>query len=429
MTLSLHLYNPSPYWRGGYVTTPWQPILRETGIPPERVVVLDGARRRLATQVHRVDPADPSRDVLLFRLEDEIAPGFEDYSAATAVVSVGERDGGGGGPLPGEAPLGESRCGVRSDELHEAPYLWFDNGVMALKFELSAAPFPQLGGWYAGSASSVMLNEGGQGEPKYKEVLDALVGEILGHDMEKRCMQVDRLDLSMPAWSPETGLRVELFGRPYEVISRSSGDVRESACVASSPFEYRYADPLSREERTLTCRLYRVLSLYRGADFVVDELSVRGTHEGAAGAGPVGLYFTARFFTYMDLGYGIDFATGAESPPLRQFRIDDWFGLRCDAAPFQGYGFATSAHVTEINNPHPGYPDAGNSRKSVSFTLGHAREATCLHLFTLGDGPPVEHRAGLAWYEHVFRPLRAKIAPRPGAAARRPAAAASRNLT
>lgn len=411
MTLSLYLYNPSPYWRSGFVTTPWQPVARETGIPAEEVVILDGARRPLPTQVHKVDPADPSRDVLVFQLQEEIAPGFDDYSAATAVVTVGERGG-----VDGGAPGGGLDCRVQSDEMHEVPYLWLDNGELALKFELAAAPWEERGGFYAGSATAVLLKTTepaptpttGPGPTKYREVLDAFKDEIVGHDMEKRCMQVDRVDLSLPAWSREPSLRVGLTSEPYELVSCSAGPVRASACVASRPFQYRYSDPLSREERSLTCRLYRVLSLYRGDGFVVDELSVRGTHDGHEGGGAVRLHFTARYFMYMDFGSGFNLLSRTESSPLRHFRIDDWFGLRCDDAPFQGYGFATSAHAGRVENPHPGFPDPDNAHKSFSFSLGRAREATCLHLFARGADEPIEHRAGLAWYERAFRPLAAK---------------------
>ena len=226
-------------------------------------------------------------------------------------------------------------------------------------------------------------------------------------------MQVDLLHImSLSAWSSESCLEEKLGDKPYELISCSAGPVRASACVASHPFKYSYVDPLRREERTLTCRLHRVLSLYRGADFVVDELSVRGTHDGHEDAGAVELHFNARYLMHMDFGYGVNPNpyTGAESSPQNYFRIPDWFALSCGWAPYQSYGFATSAHAGSVANPHPGFPDGDNNLKTFSFSLGRASQATCVHLFARCNEESIEHRAGLAWYEHVFRPLKVEIA-------------------
>jgi len=392
MTLKLHLHNPSRYGRRGYVTTPWQPIQEQTGIPPERVAVFDAERNQLDTQVHQVDPDNPSRDVLVFWLDKEISPGYGDPSRVSATATVGERE--------RETRRPELKCEPEGPEGEEYR-VRLSNGRLALRFELTPAPWGDWRDWYAGSATTVLLEQESPDRPIWvKEMLDAF-NWMEEHDLEKRCMQVDRIQLSLPAWAPEHKTEFSLIRKPYTLLSRSEGPVRASVSVASSPFEYKYLDPPGSDERTLSCRLHRVISLYREANFVIDELSVRATHDGAGGPEPVSLYFNARYFMVMDLGRNVN--------PSRHFRIWDWFAVCSDWEPQPAFGFATDAHCSPVTNGPDDYPH-DKKEKAFSWELERADRASCVHLFSRCNAKTIESRAGAAWYEYVYRPLWAEIA-------------------
>jgi hypothetical protein len=392
MPLKLHLHNPADHWRKGYVKTPWQPIYERTGIPPELAAVFDAAGNQLDTQVHRVDPEDPSRDALVFWLDKEISPGYGDPSTISASATVGERE--------RETPRPKMMCETEGPEGDEYR-VKLSNGRLSLQFELTPAPWGDSRNWYAGSTTTVLLEQESPGHLWTQDMLDAF-NWFDEHDLEKRCMQVDRIRLSLPAWAPECDAEFSLIRRPYKLLSCSEGPVRASISVASSPFEYEYRDPLRGEDRTVSCRLHRVISLYRGANFVVDELSVRGAHDGGRESKPVNFFFNARYFMVMDFG--------RDANPSTYFRIWDWFGISSDWEPHPAFGFATDAHCSPVT-PCPAYPH--NKDKAFSWELERADRASCVHLFSRCDAKAIEERAGAAWFEHVYRPLWAEIAVEP----------------
>jgi hypothetical protein len=387
MTLHLHVFNPSHYPRGGFVSTAWRPVYERTRIPPERVAVFDSAGRQLDTQVHRADPADPAHDALVFWLDGKIRPGFENYLEPQAVVSVGER--------VGEVSRPELKCEPEGPEGGEYR-VTLSNELLSLRFELAPAPWDDGRDWYAGSATAVVLEPEQPGTPiEVKEMLDAF-NWFDDHDPEKRCMQVDRVRLSLPANAPKEDAEFFPAGRPYRLLSVSEGPVRASVCVASEPFEYRYRDPRDGAARALAFSLRRVISLYRGANFVTDELSIRREGGGEPRAGDE-LFFRARYFMQMDMGL--------LASPSRHFRIWDWFGISNDFDPLTAFGFATDAHCGPVVQAPDGYPYPLRNHKAFTWELERAERALCVHLFSRCDGGGIEARAGSAWYEYAYRPL------------------------
>lgn len=405
MTLHLNVFNPSDYPRGGFVTTDWQPVFERARIPPERVAVFDQQGRQLDTQVHRADPDDPSRDTLVFWLGEQLRPGYENHQEPSAVFAVGERE--------REVSRPELACNPEGPVGGEYR-VTLSNGLLSLRFELTPSPWGDWRDWYAGSATTVLLEQEAPGPYIWvKDMLDAF-NAVSDHDPEKRCMQVDRVRLSLPASEPEAEADFSLIDRPYTLLSCSPGPVRASVCVASAPFEYRYRDPRGGEARALPCRLRRVVSLYRGANFVVDELSVVAAG-GGAGRAPAGLFFRARYFMQMDLGL--------VASPSRHCRIWDWFGISSDWEPLTAFGFATDAHCGQVVQAPADYPHPEKNHKAFSWELERADRALCVHLFSRCDGRGIEARAGSAWYEYVYRPLwvtlaGASPAPAPGAGPR-----------
>jgi hypothetical protein len=373
----LRLFNPSPYPRGGVVATPWAPIAAKTGAAPGEVLLKDAAGRVLNSQIDEIDGDDRSCATLVFRLEEGLVPRSEHYTESSGFVTLHW------------ATKGES-AQPRSSAAHLAPNeIALDNGRLAVKIALSDSHRP----WLAGSATSVRLDG--------FEVLDCWRGtELSRHDPEKRCLQVDQVRLYRPPWDDAGWQEVGLCGKPYRLVSRSSGPVRSSVTIASSPLEYRYDDPSDGAKRTLNCELHRVFSLDAGADYLLEEACVKGT--GTKSKPPPHLRFTMRYFAWMDMSF--------EPTVFRYANVPDWFAFGSTYfPPYPGYGFATDVHASEVAHPHPGYPDAAKAHSTFSWELRPSLRARCLHLFMAGAQQDFEHRAGHFWYELLYKPLRAEI--------------------
>jgi hypothetical protein len=392
MSAKLNVKNPSPWPRRGHVATPWQPISLRTGIAPEELVLRGPSGAPLRSQVDPVDPGDPTRAMLVFLLDEEVPPGADDYSLVSASLEIERRAGGPMSAPEPERPVGDPLRGFK-----------LVNGKLEIWFNLQ----PDTGGdpsrnWFAGCATSVLLEN--------RESLDAFraLFSWMDHDPEKRCMQVDRVRLPRPPWEDRSHQDEFLFNRPYFPLWHSSGSVRTCATVTSAPFTYAYSDPMTDQEQNLECKLHRVISLYHDADYVIEELSVRGKPRKPAEEGQrskiVELRFAARYFANMDIGL---------LPEVTRFsHVPDWLSLGCSSDPFPSYGFATSVHTTKIRNPPLDYPDSDPCQRCRAFSweLGAARVATCLHLFKRCRPAELSHQAGHAWYEHIYKPLRAELA-------------------
>jgi hypothetical protein len=216
-------------------------------------------------------------------------------------------------------------------------------------------------------------------------------------------MQIDHIQLRNPAWEQAPCAQISLHDCPYRVVDSSSGPVRACVTLASAPFYY----PCSHiRGHSVKCELYRVVSLYRDADYVMDELFINTPEPGLQ------LHFMAQYFSYMDMG--LPFIAHFEDVP-------DWFVIGFPYSPFQGYGFATDVHAGRIAHPHAGFPLADQSNKSFSWQLFSATRARSIHIFMRLDLRDLDshdmgavqyeftHHAGHSWYEHIFKPLVARI--------------------
>jgi len=409
----LLLYNPSEYGRRGHVAAQWGPIearLKGAGITPEQMKVFDQSKRPLPFQLDRPVPHDRSRDTLLVSLADDVPPGPDShYSRATDFVTIDSS----GPNISREADAQVIEVGPKGRE--DAVIL--ANSRLQVRFNMTASAEGIEGNWYAGSATSVQL-EG----RVIKEILDP-GPNFWTHNPEKRCMQLDFVDVSYPAWSERPGQRFHVYDKPYKLVSVSTGPVRASVTVATAPFNYMYRDPYSGNDRELRASLYRVLSLFAEADYVMEELFVTAPVEENKGLKePVDLYFAAQFFS------SVCFVRPHVS---RIEGIPDWFAMSNLLRPFVSYGFCTDMHVDYIWNPHPGYPCTDGKLHAVSWQVPRSESMKCLHLFSRFQ-PSIdqyegeeffryesrksgeakyhfEDRTGRAWYEHIFKPLRAVV--------------------
>lgn len=389
MGFDLQIYNPSDYARTGFVTIPWQIVGEKTGIQPEEVTLYGASKETpLLAQVDDIDPSDPTRKTLVFMLDEEVPPGPDDYFCPSASVSV---------------QRGEQRASavpdleVKRAEDDRVIAVALSNERLRVAFSLIPSPADDLGHWYSGSAPAVQLDG--------KEMLDLFSAPFPElHDREKRCMQIEQIRVWNPAWEESAYREIALFDKPFELISECVGPVRTSITVASEAFDYDFADLYAHEKRSLRCQLYRIISLYTDADFVMEELFVKAKREGdTANPQATTLNFIARYFSYIGLGF---------LPEIYRFpNIPDWFALGQPNGdlrePHPGYGFATDVHTGPIAHPHPGFHDPEESYKSFSWELMPAKRATCLHLFMHGQPGGFDSRIGHHWYEHVYKPLRA----------------------
>lgn len=405
MPFTLNICNPSTEERQGQVCFPWQAFHEHTKIE-ENELVLRRGDKLLPYQIDTVDPKDPASKMLVFSAGS--IPGSENFPApisipVTADVCEGEPNSWGDAPDLNDSNLGLDITGNGVKFRNRSLNVWFNLGP---KLDREGQD------WYAGAATSVQLHG--------TELLDAFIDDPAFHDIEKRCMQLNFVELFRPSWEPRhywdlpLFQKQDLFNQPYHVVSSSSaGPVRVSVTIASDPFDYSYRDPFTRETRHLECRVFRIISLYAFAEHLVEELFVKGIPQnGIAEQDYVHLYFVAHYFSYLsflDLNISwFDF-------------VPDWFVASNLLMPFQAYGFATDRHIAPIEHPHNGFPDCDREQCSFSFNLLPCKVAKSLHIFMRYDVPietkpdyeegrhrarrHFEDRAGALWNEHILNPL------------------------
>jgi hypothetical protein len=400
MRFELPVFNPSDYKRAGHVTTPWQPIQQWSGIPREELVISDGHGNALPAQIDAVDPADDARASLVFSITSELREGSEHYRTPSDYVFLSS----GQSQAAAHAPLDDKlNLEVKRDADGRVVGARFVNRLLTAWFNLIPDPLDKEGDFYAGSFTSVQLNQ--------YEMLDPIRAAMphtleFGHDPEKR-LQIDRINVLRPPWDDELYQPFYLFNQPYDLISESRGLVRVSLTVASPSFVYEYTEPLTKTHHALECRLHRVISLYAGADHLIEELCVKGVARGVERGAPVYLMFIPRFFAHVHLGL---------DPRIHQYpHVPDWLALDAGDASDAGYGFATDVHARPVNYPHrgPANPDLQNEHCRFSWETFPAPRSRCLHLFLRDRQEDPRARtaslAGKRWYEVIFKPLDVRV--------------------
>lgn len=390
MSYQLALQNPSTYQRNGYVSVPWNDIYDQTKIPPEAFRLRDHLGNYLPLQIDRIDPDDRKRDVLVFRYDLPINPGPDDYSMPSTAVDI-ERD--------DSPPLDKNNPPVTLNIENPPQGLELTNNLLYVWFNLLPnLPEAKEKDWYAGCATSVRLRN--------NEFLDSYRGGWFGldHDPEKRAMQISAIEVLRAPWETTEYFWVRMYDRPYRIVADSNDCLRASVTIASSPFIFPYWDPFEEMTRYLSCSLYRVLSLYADADYILEEMFIKAVTDDQKPGSKRAIMnptFRAHYFASMDLSW---------DPQVCQTpAIPDWFAVgACKFASFPGYGFATDVHASPLINPVPGYPDKEHPWKSYAWHLLPAKSANCVHLF-MNNEPNDLGRAGRYWYEFCYKPLKAVL--------------------
>jgi hypothetical protein len=386
----LTVFNPSNYWRSGYVTIPWQ-IVQQFQIPPEALVLSDLrdlTHAPLKAQVDRIDPDDPTRDTLVFYLEKPVPPVAEDDLLASAFVRLDR-----GQPMP--YSIGEPYLEVLRGSDGQERGVRLVNNRLIVWFNLIPAPEEDQRNWFSGAATSVQLD--------HQEMLDpfpAAKGEWLGQDPEKRCMQVSEIQLPGPTYPKAPHYQVPLFNHAYRLVAENTGTVRASITIASEPFDYMGPDPVTGHNRHLICELYRVISLYAGADYLVEELYVKGKPKAADdrivdGPETVNLNFGVHYFAHINMG---------QTQDIEQiFPTPDWSAVGSTASPYAAYGLATNLHIESVSHPHAG------QQSCFAWQLLPGSAAKCLHVFMRGQPEGFDAHVGHTWYELIYKPMKAEV--------------------
>jgi len=387
------VFNSSNYWRNGHITMPWQAIAQKFQISPDELFISDLrdlSRTPIPIQIDQVDPDDPSRDTLAIYLPNPIPPSSKDSVLASTFLRADH-----GQPLPSR--LGEPNLEVVYGSDGRERGVRLVNNRLIIWFNLIPAPEDNGRNWFSGSATSVQLD--------HQEVLDpflAAKGEWLGQDPEKRCLQVSEIQLPGSLYPKSPHYQVSLFNHSYRLVSQSSGPVRASITIASEPFDYLGVDPDTGRNRHLICELYRVISLYAGADYLIEELFIKGKPKAEEDKVPntpevVNLPFGLHYFAHMNMGQTQDIE--------QVFPVPDWFAVGSTTPPYAAYGLATNLHIDAIAHPYGGHPS------HFSWHLLPGKSAKCLHLFMRGQPQGFDARVGHAWYELIHQPLTAEIYP------------------
>jgi hypothetical protein len=403
---SLHVRNPSEYPRpednreaGEYVFVPWAQVSAadpslssETvsartadGAPVPCDVVRWGADKQ-ALAVHVEHPLAPASTLGAEPLVIELG----DWGDAAAVsdesrgLQLERYD----HPEPDVVP--EDGRADPQEELSDVCRIRMVNRQLNVWFDLGDH-FGKR--WFAGAASSVQLDA--------LEMLDNPRTNFQEHDPEKRCMQIDLLSVSRPGWECPSTDAYPLFAQRYSLVDYASGPVGVSVTIASPVHMYRFSDPFAGREREIRWILYRRLSLYGGVNYVNEEVWMRG--ETLDREQPLDLCFTARYFSYMEMG---------EEPHLSEFiDVPGWRAISMPHDPRQGYGFVTSARTGSVNYPHPGYPNPEKRHRTFSWEVGPCRSYRCMHLFHRSEPEQMVRRTERAWRELFAQPLTVDVVP------------------
>lgn len=353
-----------------YVKLPWQSIFKETNISPERFMLQDSICRYVPAQVFQVDRDDPSHDFLIVSLSDT-APNPEEVSKVIRALRVKERE-------LGIQNRGFPRLEVVLGPNNQTRGVKLASDQLSVWFNLIPAPgdHEKDWNWYAGSATSVLLNN--------QEMLEYFTNDTVSttsqvywmrHDPQKRCMQVDKIrvwDKIHNTWSKP----YDFFDQPFDLISHSIGSLGVSITIASTPFNYGKGEQY---------RLYRIISLFKNADYFQEQLFVRKTNiKPGATAKDDYLEFKAHYFTFMDLSFRpvqipILIPDLMEHPSLRQ-----GFAMVSSMPPYPAYGFMCNTEH-KVTYPCEDFPEWPNKYKTFSWELSGCKSVECIHRLGFAD--------------------------------------------
>ena len=292
--VKLWIRNGAPYSRGGIVQVPWSVVAEAIpglSVDDELEIAFGGSV--VPAQVDVIQKTSDSA-VVVFALPS-VGAGDEHYHSKQSAVIRRRTQ-----PSPGRrASAGEREGGV-----------YFNNDELDVWFSLSE----RHGGsnQRGGAATTVQVNR--------FEVLDAGAASkhpFAGHDARKCAMQIDSIRMWRPPWDEyePSYCDFSLAGQPWTLVASGGGAVRGWATLASPPFDFSFRDLTAPARCSYNCRLYRTISLFAGADYLIEDVAVRGAPVGFEG--PRDLAFAPHYFMWSHFGLEAKITHYADIP--------DWF--------------------------------------------------------------------------------------------------------
>lgn len=387
--IGVHSYDDN-YRRFGIASLPWSAVSPASGqrVTAAKVKLLDIPGNRAYAQVDAIDPDDRSLDELTIYIAELIPGGGVDEGTQVCRLQLDYTiDDVTYTPDDIEDHRKKRRA---SEEITKSYFLHFpEQGHIGAYVYLPAEPY----GWQGGAITSVQLDWG--------EILDAPAAEKAaaeGHDAEKR-LQLDRVSIANPPWAARPSVEKLLYKEPWTFVAAGSGPVRAWVNIRSPKFGFDYEGEDGNKTK-YDCYAYRVISAFRNADYLIEDLYVKGVRPN--GKAPVRLNFAAHYFLKMCFGD----ARCIGQVPL----IPDWFSIATNEAPRPGFGFASTVPTVRIDHPPSDYPNRAGEKSAFGWHLGYGYSVRCLHLFRRWRYPQeMMDDTGRTWFELIYKPLKARL--------------------
>lgn len=397
---SIHNFDEN-YRQWGIATLPWSGVSAWTG---DRVKVTDIRRvdkpgSRVFAQVDAIDPDDHEHDVLTIFVDDWLRGGGFKVGLEVARVEItfqiDDR-------TYTAAELAKD-AQDRAESVRDTQNFWVHNeGAGHIGAYVFFPEGPKR--WQGGAITSVIVDG--------SEILDAPNADDLDkHDSEKR-LQLDRVLLPNAPWEKEPATEHSLYRMPWTFVAAGGGNlvggsgVRMWVNLRSSSFKHPYKDAAGNVT-TYECHAYRVISVFRHSQHIIEDLYVKGKpvqdEPAAADIGTsIRFYFAPHYFLKMQF---------VDAPVLTHVPgIPDWFSIGTYRDPSPGFGFAATATVNRIDAPPEDYPTVEQQKAAFGWQLGYGFSIRCVSLFGTWISPQeMADDTGRAWFELMYKPLQARV--------------------
>jgi hypothetical protein len=262
-----------------------------------------------------------------------------------------------------------------------------ENERLTISFNLSSEPGPlAFGGsqrWFAGAATSVRYRDY-QGHDN--EMLDLFRHALsnyrwMGHDPEKRCMQVQRLTLFDPQVNTAGYATIDVSDREYSRVAVTSDD-EECSVLVQCRLDFPAASYGTKTHETSHYYLNRRVTLKKLTSYVREDISVTKTGTGAVLGQSEDMNFAVEFFAHMDMSL---------APTIAKDLAQGWYSVGFTGGhsliPRFAHGFACSGDtaIVDFITPVPSFSEPTGSHKAFAWRTAPCQHLKAIHLFTFGD--------------------------------------------
>jgi hypothetical protein len=254
------------------------------------------------------------------------------------------------------------------------------NGLLTVSFSLSAPPGPlpdaAADKWYAGSANSVRSDNIEMLE-FFRHHMSRF--EWIGHDKEKRTMQIQRLTIYDPRLGSEGCSKVNIFDLEYNLL-KLSHDPTMCSMLVQCPLDFKVPGSLSMQRMDMKFHLNRRLTLCSKVKYVLEEVWVTMSEpQNKPDMPPQRVEFVSEFFACADIG---------RTPSIKKDLSKGWFSVAWigdnEYAPRLGFGFGCDQALLEVVSPVTTYPFQERAYKTYTWKTSRCTILRAVHLFTHG---------------------------------------------